>query len=35
MSKHTDEKKSQTAVKQSNKLGVAPQAPKAGQSGHN
>lgn len=35
MSKHSTAKVSKATTKQSNQLGAAPQAPKAGQNGHN
>lgn len=35
MSRHTEAKHSKTSTKQPNRLGAAPQAPKAGQNGHN
>lgn len=35
MSKHTKAKKSQVSGKQASQLGMPPQAPKAGQNGHN
>jgi hypothetical protein len=35
MGKNASKKRSQTTTKQSNQLGAAPQAPKAGQHGQN
>ena len=35
MSRHTKAKKSQASGKRANQLGTPPQAPKAGQNGHN